>query len=405
MKKTENTSRRHFLKSSLVAPVALAAGGSTAIAEADPSPDLSPVLPRRKLGRNGPEVTMLNIGGMMSAHSPQFLDIAWRNGIRYFDTALVYKKGQSEKDVGKWIARYPERRKELFLVTKDWPKKGPEQLLEQIDKRLEACGTDYLDLLFIHAMSPSDYGEDSINWPRSDKLRKVFEKIKEDGKARLCGFSSHDDRLADYLNSAADGGFVDVIMLRYNPLMQKGDPIDQALDRCYDKGIGLVSMKEMRAFAKAPKATPAMEKVGLTTQQAVLHKGWSDKRIASICSHMANVEQIEENVAAARLFKESLPDEQVKALGEVAAIAPAQMCPGCPSCNEKARNSEFAFMDISRHLAYYEQDGEFTARELYRKIPASRRSHPDLDLVSLRDNCQYKVNYPEIIRRAESYFA
>jgi len=348
---------------------------------------------------------MLNIGGMMTAHSPQFLDIAWRNGIRYFDTALVYKKGQSEKDVGKWIAKYPERRKDLFLVSKDWPKKGPEQLLEQIDKRLEACGTDYLDLLFIHAMSPDDYGEDSINWPRSDTLRKVFDKIKEDGKARLCGFSCHNERLAEYLNAAADGGFVDVIMLRYDPLMEKGGEMDQAIQRCYDAGIGLVSMKEMRAFAKAPKASPAMEKVGLTTQQAVLHKVWSDKRISSICSHMSNIEQLEENTGAARLFQKSLPDEQVKALGEVAAIAPAQMCPGCPSCLEKARQSDFAFMDISRHLAYYEQDAELSARDLYRNIPAGRRTQGVTDLVSLRDNCQYKVDYPEIIRRAESYFA
>ena len=87
MKKSHfSESRRSFLKSSLAIPVALAAAPSllapAALAADAPAAE---VLPRRQLGKNGPPVTMLCMGGMMSALSPDYLDIAWSMGIRYFD--------------------------------------------------------------------------------------------------------------------------------------------------------------------------------------------------------------------------------------------------------------------------------------------------------------------------------
>ena len=96
------------------------------------------VLPRRQLGKNGPQVTMLCMGGMMPALSPDYIDIAWSMGIRYFDTAKCYFNGKSEKIFAQWLAKYPERRKEIFLVSKDHPRQGPEQLLEMVDTRLES---------------------------------------------------------------------------------------------------------------------------------------------------------------------------------------------------------------------------------------------------------------------------
>ncbi len=148
-----------------------------------------------------------------------------------------------------------------------------------------------------------------------------------------------------------------------------------------------------------------MEKVDLTTQQAVLHKVWSDKRISAICSKMENVAQIEEICTATRIYKTPLPMEQIDALQKVAELNPVAMCPGCTSCNEGARHTDLAYSDISRYVCYYEQDGDTSARERYRQLPAWRRKVANTDLVALRYNCQYKVDYPAIIKRAETYFA
>jgi diketogulonate reductase-like aldo/keto reductase len=45
----------------------------------------------------------------------------------------------------------PVPRNELFLVTKDQPN-TPQQLIWQLNQRLEALQTDYVDLIFLHAL-------------------------------------------------------------------------------------------------------------------------------------------------------------------------------------------------------------------------------------------------------------
>src|SRR5208283_1451859 len=214
--KKQTLTRRNFLGSTMSLPIALAAAPSLLAqrAVAADAPLSAAPLPRRQLGKNGPQVTMLCMGGMEQALSPDYIDIAWSMGIRYFDSADCYLGGNSEKIFGAWLAKYPERRKEIFLVSKDHPHKGPQQMLEMIDRRLDACGTKYLDAFYIHGIGTGEYGKDSVNWPKSDEFKKTAETLKSSGKVKTVGFSCHDGRLNDYLNAAAQGGFLDIIMLK-----------------------------------------------------------------------------------------------------------------------------------------------------------------------------------------------
>ena len=106
-----STSRRHFLKTALTLPAALAVGPSLLTASAQstaaPAQPGSIPLPTRTLGRADRKVTMISLGGMMSAYTPEYLDIAWSMGIRYFDNADCYIGGQSEHRLGAWLAKYP----------------------------------------------------------------------------------------------------------------------------------------------------------------------------------------------------------------------------------------------------------------------------------------------------------
>jgi predicted aldo/keto reductase-like oxidoreductase len=404
MEKQFSASRRNFLKSTLTLPVALAAAPSLFAQTASATPAGDP-LPRRQLGKNGPQVTMLCLGGMMAALDVDYIDIAWTMGIRYFDTADCYKGGQSEKIFAQWIAKYPERRKEIFLVSKDHPHKGPEQLLEMIDTRLKACGTDYLDAFYIHGLGPKEYGQDSLNWPKSDAFKKVAEKLKSSGKAKMVGFSCHDGQLPDYLNAAAEGGFIDIIMLAFNPFYPKGGPLDKALDAAHQAGVGLVAMKTMRSTGDVPKRLPELDKLGLTTHQAVLQAAWSDPRISVICNMIDNVDQMQNSAAAARSYKEPLKFAHLELLRETILAGRRTMCTGCPGCEEFAKKTDFAFHDIARFVTYYEQDGNTEARDYYQALATEHRNAGKVDLAALRDACHFKTDYPEIVRRAERYFA
>lgn len=365
----------------------------------------SPPVPTRKLGKNGPEVSMLILGGDLPAYSVEHLDVGWSLGIRYFDTASMYGGGNDELKVAAWLAKYPERRKDLFLVSKDHPREGPDQLLEQIDRRLEKLKTSYLDLFFIHGINAREYGEDSLNWPKSDSLKKVADKLKSSGKVKMVGFSCHDPQANQYLNAAAQGGFLDAIMVKYTPFFAKGDDFDRALDACHNAGIGLIAMKTLRNAADVPKRLPEFDKLGLTTHQALLQACWSDPRISAVCNRMQNADNIQTSVAAVRGYKGPLKMAQMDLLRETLLASRQALCPGCSSCSQHAAETEFAFGDISRLVMYYEQDGDLRSREMYRQLSAAHRDASGVDLAALRDACRFKVDYPEIIRRAERYFA
>ncbi len=168
------------------------------------SKDTQPaVLPTRTLGRTGVEVSILNLGTWQSVGLDRILRFAWANGVRYIDTAKSYG---SEAGIGRWLKTMPGRRKELFLVTKDSPS-TPRQLIKQLDGRLKALQTDYVDLIFIHHVGDHDF-ETEVEWPRSKEFKETAEAIRKSGKAKFVGFSTHHPRRPEILQAAAQGGFV-----------------------------------------------------------------------------------------------------------------------------------------------------------------------------------------------------
>jgi hypothetical protein len=153
-----------------------------------------------------------------------------------------------------------------------------------------------------------------------------------------------------------------------------------------------------------PKRLPEFDKLGLTTHQALLQAVWSDSRISAVCNRMQNVDNIQTSVAI-RAYKGPLKIAQMELLRQTMLASRRAMCPGCPSCNQQGASLEFAFSDIARYVMYYEQDGNVQAREQYQQLTANQRDASAIDLTALRDACHFKTDYPEIIRRAERYFA
>jgi hypothetical protein len=154
--------RRGFLQTGAVAAAAAlsgVSGGQAAPPAAKPA-TATPVLPRRKLGKTGAEVTILNLGTWQSPGLNRLVRFAYASGIRYFDTADCYG---SEPAIARWLREVPEVRKEIFLVTKDHPN-SPRQLIAQLDDRLAALQVDYVDLFLIHGIG-RDYGYASLQWP------------------------------------------------------------------------------------------------------------------------------------------------------------------------------------------------------------------------------------------------
>ena len=80
---------------------------------------------RRKLGRSDVMVPQFGFGGaplgdlfvkMSEADSEETLSAAWDAGVRYYDTAPWYGRGQSEHRMGRFLYRQP--RKDFLISTK-----------------------------------------------------------------------------------------------------------------------------------------------------------------------------------------------------------------------------------------------------------------------------------------------
>lgn len=409
MNSEHQANRRQVVKGlGAVGAAAIAAGHVVAdepVKNQAPLPAADPkLLPTRKLGKNGPMVPVLAMGGdMEAANALTLMNRAWASGMRYYDTAQKYGRAHEEEIYRKWFAANPGRREQLFLVSKDYPTKSPEQLLEMIDVRLKALGTDYLDLYFIHQLCPEVYGAESVNWGKSDTFRRVAEKLKASGKVKMVGFSCHGG--PEYIQAAADGGFLDALMVQYTPFYERGGAFDKALTDCHAKGIGLIAMKTLRHAGNVPKRLPEFEKLGLTTHQAILHAVWSDPRIASICNSVRNFDQMKSSIASAHSYKTPLSVSQIDQLRDVVLASRRTMCPGCPSCDAMVASTDYAFRDIARYVTYFEQDNFTQSRDRYLALPESARKASKTELEALRDACAYKVDYPEVAARAERYFA
>ncbi len=124
------------------------------------------ILPRRKLGRNGPEVSAIGYGamGITEFYGPDSTNDAVRTirhaheiGVTFFDTAEMYGWGQNERVLGEALAPV---RDDVVIATKfGWTRdygydSRPEHIREVLDNSLRFLGVDHVDVLYQHRVDP-----------------------------------------------------------------------------------------------------------------------------------------------------------------------------------------------------------------------------------------------------------
>ena len=85
-------------------------------------------------------------------------------GLDYWDTAEGYGGGRSEEGIGRWFARFPDTRKQVFLVTKLSLRRGAD-FTPRLEESLKRLHTDHVDLLFVHGIRGiNEMGASLENW-------------------------------------------------------------------------------------------------------------------------------------------------------------------------------------------------------------------------------------------------
>jgi predicted aldo/keto reductase-like oxidoreductase len=407
-KKKADYSRRDFLKTagavglgSMIAPIDNLAHAKGLYAANESQQNL---VPTRPFGKTGVNVSILSLGGVLGMSDIIVFRQAMKMGITYWDTADSYGRGKNEKAIGKYFDKFPDDRKDVFLVTKAGTS-NPNKLTEKLNSSLNRMNTSYIDLYFIHYVK-------EVKDELTNAVKEWAEKAKADGKIRFFGFSAHKN-MENSLLAAAKLGWIDGIMMSYNYRLMVKDEMKRAVDACAKAGIGLTAMKTQAAFLAnfyatigsktddALNMTESFLKKGYTEEQAKLKVVWENPNIASICSAMPNMTILQANVEAA-LSKTKLSSYDHRLLKRHSRETTSYYCAGCSNNCEPTLNNEIPISDVMRYLMYCRGYSEpERARAAFRRIPPETREvMACLDYKEAEQKCPQGMRIGRLMREA-----
>jgi hypothetical protein len=347
-------------------------------------------------------VSTLSLGGMFDILNNQLMlgkALDW--GINYWDTAEGYGQGRSEEGIGRWFARNPQTRKQVFLVTKLSTRRGGE-FSSRLDESLKRLHTDYIDLFFVHGIG--DIKEMEVS------LESWGQAMKKAGKIRLFGFSTHSN-MEECLEGAAKFPWIDGIMFSYNYRLMHEPRMKAAVEACYKAGIGLTAMKTQGGGpvksdneSEIEMAGRFMQK-GFSDSQAKLMAVWQDKRIACICSQMPNLTIMAANaVAAVEQTRLSKSDRVL--LARYAEETRADYCAGCERLCTEVLAERMPIGDVMRCLMYFHSYQDLgLARSTFQALPAQARELlTQVDFSEAERSCPRNLQIGRLMREAATLF-
>ncbi len=198
----------------------------------------------RRFGRTGWEVSdiVLGTGAIRGENGEKIARLALERGVNYFDTAPDYSGSGSEQAMGRAMRGM---RDQVFIATKFCTPEGHvpagapvETYLKAIEGSLQRLGTDHVDLVHVHSC-------DEIDRLMDPNVHEAFDRLKQQGKARFLGFSSHTPNLMQVADQAIASGRFDVMMLAYHHGIWP--QLDQVISRARrEQDMGVVAMKTLK---------------------------------------------------------------------------------------------------------------------------------------------------------------
>ncbi len=414
MSKTdEKSTRRTFLKTIGAAGAgSIVAATAPFVSAADKGlgkKNDSGTIPRRPFGKTGVDVSILSLGGVLKLSDQIVFRMAYKMGVTYWDTANSYGWGKNEKAIGKYFAKFPSDRKNIFLVTKA-ATSDPKELTEKLNASLQKMNTSYVDLYFIHYVK-------NVKDELTPAVKAWAEKAKAQGKIKLFGFSAHKN-MENSMLEAAKLGWIDGVMMSYNYRLMVKDEMKRAVDACVKAGIGLTAMKTQAAFTanfyasigsetdNALKMTESFMKEGYTAEQAKLKVVWENPAISSICSAMPNMTLLQANAAAA-MDQKKLSARHKGLLNQYAKRTCSGYCAGCAEICESAVDDRVPISDILRCSMYQFGYGDREkALELFGTLSSDIRTKLlNTDFSAAEKRCPQKIQIGKILKTAIKEFA
>ena len=304
----------------------------------------------RRFGRTEWNVSdiVLGTGRIQGENGEAIAREALARGVNYFDTSPDYSGAGSENAMGKAIQG---QRDELFIATKFCTPVGHlptgtsvAHYKEAVEGSLKRLGTDYVDLCHVHSV-------DSVERLMDPNVHEAFDRLKQEGKVRFMGFSTHTPNLETVANAAIDSGRFDVMMLAYHHGIWPRIPDIMARAR-KEQDMGVVAMKTLKGAKH--RGLLDFGPYAESYTQAALRWSLANEDVSCAVISFFEPQHVDEYLAASG---KPLTPDQLAVLEEYDRQIAGTYCgPHCGACLS-ACPEELAIHDVLRHRMYFEDYG------------------------------------------------
>lgn len=243
----------------------------------------------RIFGRSGMRVSVLGfgcgaVGGLMvrGDHADQERTVAraLEAGVNYFDTAVQYGDGESEKNLGRILQKLKPANAvvgtKVRIPPRDYVRIG-EAVASSLEGSLARLRLDHVDIFHLH--NPITEKEGGTALSASQVLGEVvpaFERLRQQGKVRFLGLTAVGDTAA--LHQVVDSRAFDSAQVVYNmlnpsaaealPRNYPAQDYGRLFDHTQAAGAGVVGIRVLAGGAlsgsaeRHPIASPPPEPIG-----------------------------------------------------------------------------------------------------------------------------------------------
>lgn len=272
------------------------------------------MIPKRRLGRTGLQVSQLCIGGIPitnvdDATSDAIIHTALDAGINLLEMSHAYGSGKSERKFGRILKA---RRHECLVHSRAIVRTGDE-MAASIDASLQNLQVDHIDIYGIHDINCEVGRAGGFLEEQIDALLRA----RDAGKISYLAVSGH--RQADLIQALRTGAF-DVVMVAVNPLDL--DIAEAVLPVARELDLGVIAMKPFAG--------------GLFTERPDISLRYAlAQDVSTVSAGVKNVAEMEQDIAIARAFQ-PLSEAELAGLLDEAAQTTAQLgkhiCRQCGYC-------------------------------------------------------------------------
>lgn len=324
----------------------------------------------------------------------RLVDLAYNNGVNYFDTAYVYHDGESEYFAGEVLKKYPRESYNLATKLPGWAIKSDGKTVDELfSEQLQKCGVDYFDFYLLHSVNR----EIMETFEEAHSYEYLSERKKE-GKIKHLGFSYHGD--LEFFKELLDRHSWDFVQLQINYYDWEASDAKSYYHELEIRGIPCIVMEPVRGgslqtlnddalkvFSELGNASPA---------SYALRYVASLKNVLVTLSGMSTYEQVEDNL---NTFKELAPlsgteKEAVEKANILFRKNFAVPCTGCKYCIATCPSK----IDIPACFAAYNEYNKTRSindfETAYAKIPESERADNCIKCKKCMEHCPQGIEIP-----------